>query len=87
MWNACFFFLNENEISFHFKNWRRDFAAIHLCVAKEVNARSQARIISGPKVFYLILKIIEKTTLELIETPKTGRKLPDTLSVIEIDTY
>jgi site-specific recombinase XerD len=31
------------------------------------------------------LKIIEKTTLELIETPKTGRKLPDTLSVIEID--
>jgi integrase/recombinase XerD len=31
-------------------------------VAKEVNARSQARIISGPKVFsYLILKIIEQS--------------------------
>jgi integrase/recombinase XerD len=43
-----------------------------------------ARIISGLKSFsYLILKIIEDTGI--IETPKTGRKLPDTLSVIEID--
>jgi integrase/recombinase XerD len=35
---------------------------------------------------YLILKILDSTTLELIESPKTGRKLPDTLSIDEIDT-
>jgi integrase/recombinase XerD len=32
------------------------------------------------------LKILDSTTLELIESPKTGRKLPDTLSIDEIDT-
>ena len=57
-------------------------------VAKEVNPRSQARIISGLKSFfsYLIFEDYRKDNpLELIETPKTGRKLPDTLSVEEID--
>jgi integrase/recombinase XerD len=46
-------------------------------VSSEVNPRSQARIISGLKSFfgYLILKILDSTTLELIESPKTGRKL------------
>ena len=58
-------------------------------VAKEVNPRSQARIISGLKSFfgYLIFEDHrEDNPLELIETPKTGRKLPDTLSVDEIDS-
>lgn len=53
-----------------------------------VNARSQSRIISGLKSFfnYLIFEGYRNTTpLELIEVPKTGRKLPDTLSVEEID--
>lgn len=57
-------------------------------VAKEVNPRSQARIISGLKSFftYLIFEDYRNDNpLELIETPKTGRKLPDTLSVPEID--
>ncbi len=57
-------------------------------VAKEVNARSQARIISGLKSFfsYLIFEQYRKDNpLQLIETPKTARKLPDTLSVTEID--
>lgn len=57
-------------------------------VAKEVNPRSQARIISGLKSFfgYLIFEDYRNDSpLELIETPKTGRKLPDTLSVAEID--
>ena len=57
-------------------------------VAKEVNARSQARIISGLKSFfsYLIFEQYRKDyPLQLIETPKTARKLPDTLSVTEID--
>jgi integrase/recombinase XerD len=55
-------------------------------VSSEVNPRSQARIISGQFFGYLILKILDSTTLELIESPKTGRKLPDTLSIDEIDT-
>ncbi|MCF6140533.1 site-specific tyrosine recombinase XerD [Flavobacterium sp. K77] len=58
-------------------------------VAKEVNTRSQARIISGLKSFFnfLIFEEYRKDDpLQLIDTPKTGRKLPDTLSVAEIDT-
>ncbi|WP_026710937.1 site-specific tyrosine recombinase XerD [Flavobacterium filum] len=58
-------------------------------VSKEVKPRSQARIISGLKSFfsYLILEDYRQDNpMELIETPKIGRKLPDTLSVKEIDT-
>lgn len=58
-------------------------------VAKEVNPRSQARIISGLKSFfnYLVFEDYRNDNpLELIEAPKTGRKLPDTLSLQEIDT-
>ena len=58
-------------------------------VSKEVNPRSQARIISGLKSFFSYLIFEDYRTdnpLELIESPKTGRKLPDTLSVSEIDT-
>jgi len=57
-------------------------------VAKEVNPRSQARIISGLKSFfnYLVFEDYRNDNpLELIEAPKTGRKLPDTLSLPEID--
>lgn len=57
-------------------------------VSKEVNPRSQSRIISGLKSFfnYLIFEDYRKDNpLDLIDTPKTGRKLPDTLSVAEID--
>lgn len=57
-------------------------------VSKEVNARSQARIISGLKSFfsYLIFEDYRNDNpLELIETPRFGRKLPDTLSIDEID--
>jgi integrase/recombinase XerD len=39
-------------------------------VSSEVNPRSQARIISGLKSFGY-LKILDSTTLELIESPKT----------------
>ena len=58
-------------------------------ISKEVNARSQSRIISGLKSFfsYLIFEDLRSNNpLELIDSPKTGRKLPDTLSVQEIDT-
>jgi integrase/recombinase XerD len=57
-------------------------------IAKQLNARSQARIISGLKSFfsYLIFEDYRSDNpLELIETPRIGRKLPDTLSIVDID--
>lgn len=57
-------------------------------IAKTVNPRSQSRIISGLKGFfnYLIFEDYRQTNpLELIESPKLGRKLPDTLALAEID--
>ena len=56
--------------------------------AKLVNPRSQSRVISGLKSFfnYLVFENYRETNpMELIESPKIGRKLPDTLSVEEID--
>ncbi|WP_295986916.1 site-specific tyrosine recombinase XerD [uncultured Algibacter sp.] len=56
--------------------------------AKQVNARSQSRLISGLRSFfnYLVFEDYRKDNpLELIESPKIGRKLPDTLSEEEID--
>jgi len=53
-----------------------------------ISARSQARIISGIKAFYKYLIIedyLKVNPTELIESPKIGLKLPDTLSLIEID--
>lgn len=58
-------------------------------LSSQVNPRSQARIISGLKSFfnYLILEEYRLDhPLDLIESPKTGRKLPDTLALEEIDT-
>ena len=58
-------------------------------VAKTMNPRSQARIISGLKSFfnYLVFEgYREDNPLDLIESPKIGRKLPDTLSEDEINS-
>ena len=51
-------------------------------------APSQARIISGIKSFYKFLVLeqeIEDNPTQLLEAPKLGRKLPDVLSINEID--
>ena len=53
-----------------------------------LNARSQARIISGLKAFfkYLILEdIIDTDPSSLLESPRLGHKLPEVLSIEEID--
>jgi len=53
-----------------------------------LNERSQARIISGLKAFfkYLLLEdLIEKDPSNLLESPRLGRKLPEVLSIEEID--
>lgn len=57
-------------------------------LAKTVAAKSQARIISGLRGFfnYLIFEDYRADNpMDLIESPKLGRKLPDTLSTDEIN--
>lgn len=53
-----------------------------------IHPRSQARIISGIKSFFRFLLLedyIESDPTELLETPKKGFKLPEVLTVEEID--
>ncbi len=53
-----------------------------------IQPRSQARIISGVKSFFRFLKIenyIDKNPSKLLESPKSGRKLPEVLSLDEIE--
>jgi len=57
-------------------------------ISKKINARSQARLISGIRNYfdYLVFEEYRKDNpTDLIEAPKIGRKLPDTLSLEEID--
>ncbi|MBS9463721.1 site-specific tyrosine recombinase XerD [Flagellimonas sp. 389] len=57
-------------------------------IAKTINPRSQARIISGLKGFFGYLIFEDYRTdnpMDLIEPPKIGRKLPDTLALEEIN--
>ena len=56
--------------------------------SKNISARSQARIISGIKAFFKYLIIEDYITNDptmLIENPKIGLKLPEVLSVDEIE--
>ncbi|MBP9084387.1 MAG: site-specific integrase, partial [Bacteroidia bacterium] len=53
-----------------------------------MSARSQARMLSGIKSFYkylLLENIVKDDPTELLEGPKLGRKLPDFLSIEEIN--
>ena len=77
--NKCELKINKSDIKDFIKEINED----------EISARTQSRIISGIKAFYkyLILEdYIKINPTELIESPKIGMKLPDTLSVHEIDS-
>jgi len=53
-----------------------------------MSAYSQARIVSGLKAFFKFLlyeEVLSKDPSALIEAPKLGRKLPDTLDLPEIE--
>jgi len=82
-------FLDQNSISISPTKISEEIIQQFIyTVSKEVNARSQARIISGLKSFfsYLIFEDYRKDSpMELIEAPRLGRKLPDTLSISDID--
>ncbi len=79
-------YINKNRAS------DLDLADLQLFI-KQINeiglsARTQARIISGLKAFfkYLYLEsIITKDPASMLEAPRPGRKLPDTLSKEEVD--
>jgi integrase/recombinase XerD len=83
-------FLSQNEIQISPLTINEEILQQFIYhVSKQVNPRSQARIISGLKSFfsYLIFEDFRNDSpMELIETPKTGRKLPDTLAIEEIDS-
>lgn len=62
-----------------FLKWLNEFS---------ITATTQSRIISGVKAFYkylLLEDMISSNPTELLEAPKIGRKLPVSLSIIEID--
>lgn len=53
-----------------------------------MTARSQARVISGIKAFYkylLLENVLSADPTALLEAPKLGRKLPDTLTIDDIN--
>ena len=77
--------INKTELSIATKDIR---AFINTLNEQGISSRSQARIISGIKSFYKFLIIEDYITHDptmLIENPKVGLKLPDVLSVDEID--
>jgi len=56
--------------------------------SETANARTQSRVLSGIRAFFRYLLIegaVTENPSSLIESPKTGLKLPEVLSVAEID--
>ena len=75
--------LSVKEVQYeHLKNFVTELYDLGL------SARSQARIISGIKQFYaylLLENLVSTDPSELLEQPKIGRKLPEVMSIEEID--
>ena len=83
------FFLDKNEkikiTSIKYEDFQ-DYLA-HLNEEK-IKARSQSRIISSIRSFYKFLtieKLIKVNPSELLESPKTGKKLPEFLTIKEVN--
>lgn len=84
-----FDYLGEQDIhpkDVTLENLENFLATLH---DKDIRARSQARILSGIRAFYRYLVLdgyIEADPTLLLESPKIGMKLPEVLSIKEIDT-
>ena len=79
------FKINVDELNISVNEIREFIADLN---SKNISARSQARIISGVKAFFKYLIIEDYITNDptmLIENPKIGLKLPEVLSVGEIE--
>lgn len=84
----CLFLSNNNIDVSPLKITEETVQQFVYAISSQVNARSQARIISGLKSFfsYLIFEDYRvDNPMELIESPKTSRKLPDALALEDID--
>jgi integrase/recombinase XerD len=83
------FYLDENDFTISpLLITREHIQEFVYATSKQLNARSQARLISGLRNFfnYLIFEDYRnENPTDLIESPKIGRKLPDTLSEEEIN--
>lgn len=83
------FFLEENKFTDSPKTIEQEVIQQFIYeISKKLSSRSQARIISSLKSFfeYLIFEQLRDTNpTDLIESPKIGRKLPETLSEQEIN--
>ncbi len=78
-------FTNKNPDGIDLKELEKFIFALN---ETYLSPRSQARIISGIKAFFKYLNIdnyIDDNPAELLEAPKIGQKLPEVLSVEEID--
>ncbi|MCT4629460.1 site-specific tyrosine recombinase/integron integrase [Winogradskyella sp.] len=88
--NKLIKYLDENSITASPNTIDKDCIKQFIyTISKTMNPRSQGRLISGLRNFfdYLIFENYrESNPMDLIESPKIGRKLPDTLSVNDIDT-
>ena len=82
-------YLEENKINVSAKDIDKySMQEFLFQISKTKNPRTQSRIISGLRSFfdYLVFENYRlDNPMEQIETPKIGKKLPDTLSVKEID--
>ena len=77
--------IKVNELNISVNEIREFIADLN---SRNISARSQARIISGVKAFFKYLIIEDYITNDptmLIENPKIGLKLPEVLSVGEIE--
>ena len=83
------FFLEENKFTDSPKTIEQEVIQQFIYeISKKLSSRSQARIISSLRSFfeYLIFEQLRDTNpTDLIESPKIGRKLPETLSEQEIN--
>jgi len=89
--NKLIIFLNEKYGSVTPTKVKNDHLKNFIIWLNEagISPRTQARTISGIKSFYKYLIIEGKITKDpttLIESPRIGRKLPDILSIEEIDS-
>jgi integrase/recombinase XerD len=69
----------DQEVLHRFISWVNELG---------LNARSQSRVISGIKSFFKYLALEERISSDpslLLESPRIGRKLPEVLTVEEID--
>jgi len=83
-------FLEENNFALQPDGVRLDHLQEFLkwLNRNSMNARSQMRIISGIRAFYkylLLENLISEDPTQLLDMPRTGRKLPEFLSINEVE--